>query len=120
MAIEDELGLEPDDSEFTFDPIEREHARQQAQVVSDDRRTKQIELLRGNKNAFTRVFRDGGASLDDIQIVMRVLRRFCRWRASSFHPDARLHALTEGRREVLLLVDDYCELSIEELLKKLA
>ena len=117
---DDDLGLEPDSSEFTFDPVERAEAARQLELKDADRRTQQEQILRQRKNAFTRVFRDGGASKDDIAIAIAVLRRFCRWRTSTFHADARLHAVAEGRREVLLLVDDYCELSIDELLNKLA
>ncbi len=116
----EELGLEPDDTELTFDPIERQAARDALGAQAADRRARQEEILRTRKNAFTRVLRDGGASKDDIVIVMTELRRFCRWRTSTFHADARLHALTEGRREVALHIDDYCELSIDQLLSKFA
>lgn len=116
----DDLGLEPDDTDLTFDPLERQAAREQVDAQSAQRRARQEEVIRTRKNAFTRVLRDGGASKDDIAIVLTELRRFCRWRSSTFHADPRLHALTEGRREVALLVDDYCELSIDELMAKLA
>ncbi len=81
---------------------------------------RQLEVLRARKVAFSRVFRDGTASKDDIKIVMDVLRRFCRADTSTFHADARMHAVAEGRREVWLLVQDYCERSMDELFNKLA
>jgi hypothetical protein len=50
--------------------------------------------------------------------VLEDLSRFCRGKESTFHPDPRVHALQEGRREVLLRILDYLTLSPEELLKK--
>lgn len=115
----DLLGLN-DDPDLIADPIERTAAQEKIGSEIADRRARQDEILRGRKVAFSRVFRDGNASKDDIKIVMDVLQRFCRWRTSTFHADPRLHAVAEGRREVLLLVDGYCELSIDELFNKLA
>lgn len=54
-----------------------------------------------------------------VKVVMEDLERFCRGNASCFHPDPRAHALLEGRREVLLRIKDYLELSAEELITSL-
>ncbi len=47
--------------------------------------------------------------------VLRDLSRFCRANASTFHEDARLHAVAEGRREVWLRIQQHLQLSHKEL-----
>lgn len=49
------------------------------------------------------------------QEVLRDLARFCRANASTFHEDARLHAVAEGRREVWLRIQSHLKLSPEDL-----
>lgn len=112
--------LGADDAELIHDPVERQGALETIKQHEAVKRALEEQEIRGRKNAFTRVLRDGGATLDDIAIVRRVLDKFCRKHTSTFHPDARVHAVAEGRREVILLVDDYIGLSIDELHAKLA
>ena len=47
--------------------------------------------------------------------VLRDLARFCRANTSTFHEDARLHAVAEGRREVWLRIQNHLQLSPDEL-----
>lgn len=47
--------------------------------------------------------------------VLRDLARFCRANSSTFHEDARLHALAEGRREVWLRIQNHLKLTPDEL-----
>lgn len=47
--------------------------------------------------------------------VLADLAKFCRANESTFHQDPRVHAVAEGRREVWLLIQNYLNLSIEEL-----
>jgi len=54
-----------------------------------------------------------------VKVVMEDLERFCRADASCFHPDPRIHAVLEGRREVLLRIKDYLNLSSEDLINRL-
>lgn len=49
--------------------------------------------------------------------VLRDLARFCRANTSTFHPDARAHAVAEGRREVWLRIQNHLQLSPEELFR---
>lgn len=49
------------------------------------------------------------------QEVLRDIAVFCRANKSTFHEDARLHALAEGRREVWLRIAHHLHLSPEEL-----
>lgn len=47
--------------------------------------------------------------------VLVDLARFCRANESTFHEDARIHALAEGRREVWLRIQEWLDLTPEEL-----
>lgn len=49
------------------------------------------------------------------QGVLIDLARFCRANETCFHPDPRLHAVAEGRREVWLRVQQHLSLTTEEL-----
>lgn len=47
--------------------------------------------------------------------VLKDLAEFCRARKSTFHPDARVHAPMEGRREVWLRIEDQLNLTEDQL-----
>lgn len=47
--------------------------------------------------------------------VLKDLARFCRANTSTFHEDARLHAMAEGRREVWLRIQNHLRLTPDEL-----
>jgi len=49
------------------------------------------------------------------EAVLRDLARFCRANESTFHEDARLHAVAEGRREVWLRIQNHLQLSPQDL-----
>lgn len=49
------------------------------------------------------------------ELVLKDLSRFCRAHTSTFHPDARAHAVLEGRREVWLRIQEHLKLSSEEV-----
>lgn len=48
-------------------------------------------------------------------IVLKDLARFCRAHESTFHTDARAHAVAEGRREVWLRLQNHLNLSDAQL-----
>ncbi len=52
------------------------------------------------------------------RVVLDDLKKFCRANESTFHPDPRVHALTEGRREVWLRIQDHLEMAPEDFLNK--
>lgn len=47
--------------------------------------------------------------------VLADLAVFCRANASTFHPDPRLHAVAEGRREVFLRIQNHLRLQTEDI-----
>ena len=49
--------------------------------------------------------------------VLEDLARFCRSQESTFHPDQRVHAVLEGRREVWLRIQAHLTLDPESLNK---
>jgi len=48
-------------------------------------------------------------------IVLKDLAHFCRAHRSTFAPDARAHAVAEGRREVFLRIQKHLKLSDDQL-----
>ena len=50
--------------------------------------------------------------------VLKDLALFCRAEQSTFHQDARLHAVLEGRREVWLRIQEYLHSSEEQIFRK--
>jgi hypothetical protein len=95
------------------DDAEREEFRQQLNDADHQR----IEFLRSRKTSFERVF-NGKGTPDDVKIVLEDLGRFCRSNESTFHPDERMAAMLDGRREVWLRISDHLRLSTEELFEK--
>lgn len=47
--------------------------------------------------------------------VLRDLAKFCRANETTFHPDARVSAGLEGRREVWLRIQNHLNLTTDEL-----
>lgn len=66
--------------------------------------------LEGRRHAYRQVFK--GPYADD---VLSDLARFCRANESTFHADARAHAVAEGRREVFLRIQQHLRLSPDQL-----
>jgi hypothetical protein len=69
-------------------------------------------LLHSRKRAYETTFNPESV---DVKIVMRDLADFCRADKPTFHADARVHALLEGRREVWLRIMKYLNLTPDEL-----
>lgn len=68
--------------------------------------------MHGLSYAYNRVFDKDSVHTNT---VLKDLAKFCRANESTFHADARLHAVLEGRREVWLKIANNLNLSIEEL-----
>lgn len=69
-----------------------------------------FDFMRRRASAYRAVF--SGPQGD---IVLADLAVFCRATEPTFHADARLHALAEGRREVFLRIQKQLHLSDEQL-----
>lgn len=74
-----------------------------------------VNVMRDMKRCYTEIF--GAESLAS-KAVRADLKKFCRETTSTFHPDARVHALLEGRREVALRIQDFLELNVDQLVLK--
>lgn len=66
------------------------------------------------QKAYQEVFKSESQMAKD---VLNDLSKFCREHESTFHADARAHAVLEGRREVILRIRKHLDLSSEELLE---
>ena len=82
--------------------IEASHQARKARVALRDRQTNYALALGGPPG----------------QEVLADLARFCRADQTTFHPDPRVHALMEGRREVWLRIKEYLDLSPEDLMRR--
>ncbi len=69
-------------------------------------------FLASRANAYKRVF-----ALDnhDVQLILTDLMKFCRVMESTFHPDPRIAAQLDGRREVFLRLQQHLHLSHDQL-----
>ena len=67
-------------------------------------------LIAGRQQSYKQTF--SGPVAEE---VLRDMARFCRANTSTFHEDARLHAVAEGRREVWLRIQQHLNLSPAEL-----
>jgi len=74
-----------------------------------------VEFFRGYRSAYQLTF-----STPAGQMVLQDLAKFCRPTQTCFHPDPRLHAVAEGRREVWLRIQNYLNLTPEQLYGLLA
>ena len=70
------------------------------------------DALRGRIFAYNRVFDPKNQYTHD---VLRDLAKFCRAHTTAFHPDARVHAVLEGRREVWLRIQQHLQLTEDEI-----
>jgi hypothetical protein len=70
------------------------------------------EKFHKRKMAYVRVFDEKNVFTVE---VLKDLAEFCRAHKSTFHPDPRVHAVLEGRREVWLRIQEQLQLSNEEI-----
>jgi hypothetical protein len=70
------------------------------------------QIFTGRAVAYNQVFSKDNQFRDT---VLKDLARFCRAHKSTFHPDPRIHAMLEGRREVWLRIIENLELSSDEI-----
>lgn len=80
--------------------------------MASEQNQKIIEFLQARQQAYRLVF---DPENEFVKTVMGDLENFCRAKQSTFHTDARVHALVEGRREVYLRIKEYMDLTPEQL-----
>ena len=71
---------------------------------------RKLEYLTQRKRAYQLAFGSPAG-----EIMLQDLMRFCRYGESCFHEDARVHAVAEGRREVLLRILNHLERTPDQL-----
>lgn len=95
--------------------IERADVRK---ADDEKKRRRQVEqILRDRMAAYRRVFVDGKSTAGDRQIVINDLANFCRKKRSTADADTHIAARLDGRREVVLRIDEYLELTLQELIE---
>lgn len=67
-------------------------------------------FLRQRRTAYVRAFINPPG-----QEVLMDLAKFCRANQSTYHPDPRVHAVLEGRREVWVRIQQHLNLTDEQL-----
>ena len=70
------------------------------------------EFLRTRHQAYKQVFKPESVYTER---VLEDLAKFCRADESTFHPDARVEGIMQGRREVWLRLHHHLKLSEDEL-----
>lgn len=75
-----------------------------------DKALRALDRLRQRKRNYELAFMTPAG-----QDVLIDLARFCRANETCFHPDARVHAATEGRREVWLRIQQHINLNSQQL-----
>lgn len=78
-----------------------------------DTRNRILTFLTSRKTNYQFTFQDKNKYAN---AVLADLSKFCRANTTTFHQDARASAVLEGRREVWLRIQNYLNLSPEELL----
>jgi len=68
------------------------------------------EFLEARRQAYVTVFAGERGKL-----VREDLARFCRADESTFHPDARMEGILQGRREVWIRISKHLNLSPDEM-----
>lgn len=72
------------------------------------------EEIRLMKQAYQTVLGDASPA---VMTVLKDLREFCRADETCFHPDARIHAVLEGRREVFLKISNYLTKTTDDIVE---
>lgn len=72
------------------------------------------DFFRGRAVAYNKVF-DRKSPFTDT--VLKDLAKFCRAHEPTFHPDPRVHAFQEGRRDVWLRIMENLQLSDDDIYK---
>lgn len=114
VSITDPDALDP------FDPqTDKVNQANVEKKFENDEKHARMQLEQ-RKGAFMRVFVSGSSSSEDRELVLKNLKRFCRFNQSVFTGDDRLTCLLLGRQEVALRIDDFISKSVDELIEQYA
>ena len=69
-----------------------------------------LSFIRERKRSYQQ-----GCGSETTRLMMQDLARFCRADRTCFHPDPRIHASLEGRREVWLRIQEHLSKTPEEV-----
>lgn len=78
--------------------------------------TAQRQAIETVRQSYARLFA-GQAVEGDAEIIAADLKRFCRADASTFHPDPRVAAMLDGRREVWLRLHQFSTMTTDEIIE---
>lgn len=99
-----------------FDPY-APSISEQLETIEHAQREKAYAEIDRRKLAYARVF-SGKCEQADVDAVMKDLAWFSRLFTSTFNENERVHALLEGRREVVQRIVDFARLDRDALFKK--
>lgn len=71
------------------------------------------ELIQWRKRNYQKTF-----GTPEGRAVLADLAKFCRATETCFHPDPRVHAVLEGRRETFLRISKLLNLTTDQLMKE--
>lgn len=71
-----------------------------------------VQHISKRHTAYIRVFERKSPYVETVLID---LAKFCRAHDSTFHKDPRIHAVLEGRREVWLRIQEYLQMTPDEI-----
>ena len=78
--------------------------------MTDEQKKLARSVLSQRRKAYALTFNN-----EESKKVLLDLAKFCHANESCFHPDARVHAVIEGRREVWLRIQQHLNLNDEQL-----
>lgn len=113
---DDLLGLTDWPGGFDDDFTIVERLDLEEKKIGDERRQAVEQVLRARKMAYIRVLVAGNSTQEDRDLVRADLDNFGRKKRSTFHSNTYLASKLDGRREVVLRIDEYLELSVDALL----
>ena len=101
-----------------YDPETQGSVMHSEQLKRAEDMAKARATLEVRQGSFRRVFKQGTPSRDDRDVVNADLKNFCRGGETTFHDSERIHVLLTGRQEVYLRIEDFLNLSVDELVLK--
>lgn len=106
------------DEADVFDPVVAERAQLEAKDLKTEYASAVSAHLQRSKQAYERVFKQGNATADDVEFVMKDLAWFCKAYDAQWSDDPRQQDRNVARREVFQRIMEYTSLDTVTLQKK--